>query len=159
MAGLVDTLLALGFCALCMTRERAKKIVDELVKRGEVELKESKALIDKMVTRGEEGRAELRKLVEEELERAKTGLATSKDIEELSAKMDALAEKLSWASEGFGGPDGAGLPKLPSSSTWPYPLRSGRREGWRFAFDSGEPCITRPAPGRIAFSDGIFPIR
>lgn len=23
----------------------------------------------------------------------------------------------------------------------------------------GHSCITRPAPGRIAFSDGIFPIR
>ena len=94
MAGVIDTLFALGFGVLSMTRERAKKVVDELVKRGEVELKESKALIDKMVARGEEERAELRKLIEEGLERTKTGLATRKDIEELSAKIDALAEKL-----------------------------------------------------------------
>ncbi len=94
MAGVIDTLLALGFGALSMTRERAKKIVDELVKKGEVRLEESKALIDKMTSRGEEERAELRKLIEEGLERAKTGLVTRKDIEELSAKIDSLAEKL-----------------------------------------------------------------
>ncbi len=94
MAGLIDTFLSLGIGALSMTRERAQKLVDELVKKGEVRLEESKALIDKMVSRGEEERAELRKLIKEELERAKTGLATRKDIEELSAKIDALAEKL-----------------------------------------------------------------
>ncbi len=33
MAGVIDTLLALGFGALSMTRERAKEIVDELVKQ------------------------------------------------------------------------------------------------------------------------------
>jgi polyhydroxyalkanoate synthesis regulator phasin len=47
-----------------------------------------------MTSRGKEERAELRKLIEEELERAKTGIATRKDIEELSAKIDTLAEKL-----------------------------------------------------------------
>ncbi len=94
MAGVIDTLLALGIGALSMTRERAKKIVDELVKKGEVRLEESRTLIDKMTSRGEEERAELRKLLEEGLERAKTGIATRKDIEELSAKIDALAEKL-----------------------------------------------------------------
>jgi len=94
MADVMDTLLALGLGALSMTREKAKKIVDELVKRGEVKLEESKELIDRMVARGEEERAELRKLIKEELERAKSGLATRKDIEELSAKIDALAERL-----------------------------------------------------------------
>ncbi len=94
MADVMDTLLALGFGALSMTREKAKKIVDELVKRGEVRLEESKDLIDKLVARGEEERAEMHKLLKEELERAKSGLATRKDIEELSAKIDALAEKL-----------------------------------------------------------------
>ena len=94
MAGVIDTLLALSFGALSMTRERAKEIVDELVKKGEVRLEESRSLIDKMTSRGEEERAELRKLIEEGLERTKTGLATRKDIEELSAKIDALAEKL-----------------------------------------------------------------
>jgi polyhydroxyalkanoate synthesis regulator phasin len=94
MAGAIDTLLTLGFGVLSMTRERAKEIVDELVTKGEVRLEESKALIDRMVSRGEEERAELRKLIEEELKRAKPGIATRKDIEELSAKIDALAEKL-----------------------------------------------------------------
>ncbi len=94
MAGVIDTLLALSFGALSMTRERAKEIVDELVKKGEVRLEESRSLIDKMTSRGEEERAELSKLIEEELKRAKTGVATRKDIEELSAKVDALAEKL-----------------------------------------------------------------
>ncbi len=94
MAGMIDTLLALGFGALSMTRERAQKVVDELVKKGEVRLEESRALIDKMTSRGEEERAELRKLIEEELKRAKSGVASRKDIEELSARIDALAEKL-----------------------------------------------------------------
>ena len=94
MAGLIDTLLSFGIGALSMTRERAQKVADELVEKGEVRLEESKALIDKMTSRGEEERTELRKLIEEELKRAKAGLATRKDIEDLSAKIDALAEKL-----------------------------------------------------------------
>ncbi len=94
MAGLIDTFLSLGIGALSMTRERAQKVVDDLVKKGEVRLEESKSLIDKMTSRGEEERAELRKLIEEELKRARTGIATRKDIEELSAKIDALADKL-----------------------------------------------------------------
>jgi polyhydroxyalkanoate synthesis regulator phasin len=79
MAGAIDTLLSFGIGALSMTRGRAQKVVDELVKKGEVRLEESKALIDRMTSRGEEERAELRKLIEEELERAKTGIATRAD--------------------------------------------------------------------------------
>jgi len=41
----MDTLLALGFGALSMTREKAKRIVDELVKRGEEERVEMHKLL------------------------------------------------------------------------------------------------------------------
>jgi polyhydroxyalkanoate synthesis regulator phasin len=71
----------------------AKKVHVAILHADALE-EESKALIDRIVARGEEERAELRKFIEEELKRARTGIATRKDIEELSAKIDALAEKL-----------------------------------------------------------------
>ena len=53
-------------------------------------------IIEKLVTRGEEERDELRKMMREELDklRVRTPMASHKDIEELSKKIDNLTAQI-----------------------------------------------------------------
>ena len=96
MRDLIEKGFLIGLGALTLTRERAQAIVDDLVKRGEARREEARDLVDRLVKRGEEERAGLRKLVRTEVEDAMAGmnLATRKDLEALSQKIDELAEKL-----------------------------------------------------------------
>lgn len=92
MLDLIEKGLLIGLGALTLTRERAQKIVEELVKRGEARREEASELVDRLVKRGDEERAELRKLLENTV--AQMGLATKSDIEALSRRIEELAEKL-----------------------------------------------------------------
>lgn len=96
MRDLIEKGFAVGLGALTLTREKAQSIVDELIKTGEARRDEAKGLVDRLITRGEEERAELQKLVKAEVESVVEGmsLATQKDIETLSKKIDGLARKL-----------------------------------------------------------------
>lgn len=96
MRDLIEKGFLVGLGALTLTREKAQSLVEELVKTGEARRDEVKGLVDRLVTRGEEERAELQKLVRAEVESVVEGmsLATQKDIEALSKKIDGLARKL-----------------------------------------------------------------
>ena len=96
MRDLLEKGFLIGVGVLTLTRERAQAIVDELVKRGEARREEARDLVDRLVKRGEEERAGLRKLVRTEVEGAiaEMNLATKKNLEALSRKIDELAEKL-----------------------------------------------------------------
>ncbi len=96
MRDLIEKGFLVGLGALTLTREKAQSIVEELVKTGEARREEVKGLVDRLVTRGEEERAELQKLVRAEVESVVEGmsLATQKDIEALSKKIDGLVKKL-----------------------------------------------------------------
>jgi polyhydroxyalkanoate synthesis regulator phasin len=93
---LIEKGFLVGLRALTLTREKAQSIVDGLVKKGEARRDEARGLVDRLVTRGEEERAELQKLVRAKVENIVEGmsLATQKDIEALSKKIDGLARKL-----------------------------------------------------------------
>ncbi|MCK4786878.1 MAG: hypothetical protein KAV87_24185 [Desulfobacteraceae bacterium] len=88
--------LQLGLGVLALTQEKAEGFVDELVKRGEAHRDEAGDLVERLMKRGDEEREALRKLVQEETERVMKGLklATSKDIEALGKKIDALTKQL-----------------------------------------------------------------
>lgn len=96
MRELMERGLLIGLGALTLTRERAQAFVDDLVQRGEARRGEARDLVDRLVKRGEEERAGLRKLVRTELESAmvRMNLATRKDLEALSQKIEEMAEKL-----------------------------------------------------------------
>ncbi|PKO24022.1 MAG: hypothetical protein CVU38_01000 [Chloroflexi bacterium HGW-Chloroflexi-1] len=93
-------LLEKGFYAgvgvLSLTREKARALVDDLVKRGEARHDAAEELVDRWVKRGEEERAALHKLVEDEIERAlgAVDLATKEDIAALSKQIETLAQRL-----------------------------------------------------------------
>ena len=96
MAGLFEKSLLLGLGVLTLTRDKAVEVVSKLVEEGEVKKHEAPNVVDKLVARGEEERETLRKLVREELDKFNLSmpLATRKDVEELSRKIDGLVAKL-----------------------------------------------------------------
>jgi len=96
MAGLIERSLLLGLGALSMTRDKVVHLVNELAKEGEVKPEEVPDIVDRLVARGEQDREELRRMVREELDRLRirVPLASRKDIEDLSHKIDELAAKV-----------------------------------------------------------------
>ena len=89
MRTLLEKSFLAGIGLLSMTHEKAKKIVDELTQRGEVQKGEAKEWIEQLVHRGEEERQAVRKLIHDEVKSAldELGLATKADIQELAAKV------------------------------------------------------------------------
>ncbi len=90
---LIKKSMLLGLGVLTLTRDKIVQTVNSLVEEGDVTAEEAPNIIDRLVARGEEEREELRKMVRAEFEkrRAHAPIATHKDIEELSQKIDALA--------------------------------------------------------------------
>ena len=93
MAGLIEKSLLAGLGVMVLTRDKAKQFVDKLVEEGEVKPEEAPSIVDKLVERGETEREELRKLVRDELDKTRF-VASRKDVEALSQKIDDLAAKV-----------------------------------------------------------------
>ena len=89
-----------GFLAtvgvLSVSREKVQEIVDQMVARGELNRDEGKQLVDKMVKRGQEERETMRGLVRQEVQKVvgELDVASRKDFQVLSDKLDALLKKL-----------------------------------------------------------------
>jgi polyhydroxyalkanoate synthesis regulator phasin len=93
---LIEKGMLLGLGVLTLTREKVVQAVNSLVEEGEVEAEEAPTIIDRLVSRGEEERKELRKMMREELDRRRItmSVASRKDIEALSQKIDELAARI-----------------------------------------------------------------
>jgi len=93
---LIKKSMLLGLGVLTLTRDKIVQTVNSLVEEGDVTAEEAPSIIDKLVSRGEEEREELRKMVRDELAKRRTHipLASHKDIEELSQKIDDLAARI-----------------------------------------------------------------
>jgi polyhydroxyalkanoate synthesis regulator phasin len=85
-----------GIGVLSLTKEKARALADDLVKRGEARQDEVEELVDRWAKRGEEERETLRKLVKDETERALSAVsvATKADIAALNKKIETLTERL-----------------------------------------------------------------
>ena len=94
---LIKKSMLLGLGVLTLTRDKIVQTVNSLVEEGDVTEEEAPNIIDKLVARGEEEREALRKMVRDEFEkrRAHAPIASHKDIEELSQKIDDLAASIS----------------------------------------------------------------
>lgn len=91
----LDKLMLAGFGALSMTREKAEKLFDEYVKRGEQEKPNRTGFVKDIMDSAEKTRDELKKLVNEQTQEAvkRLTLATRDDIQRLEAKIDQLLKK------------------------------------------------------------------
>jgi len=81
-----------GIGLLSMTHEKAQKIVDELIQRGEVQRGDAKEWVERLVQRGDEERQAIHKLIHDEVRSAldELGVATKQDVQDLVARIDAL---------------------------------------------------------------------
>ena len=89
-----------GFLAtvgvLSMSREKTQEMVDELIKRGDLNREEGTSLVDKIIQRGQEEQDTVRKLVRQEFNSVLTelDLPTKENFSELSKKIDRILDEL-----------------------------------------------------------------
>ncbi len=86
-----------GLGALSLTREKAEKMMNEMVEKGDVNKEEAKQFIDEAIKKGAEEKEQLRQMIKEEYEEIKNqfSLVSRKDLEALETRIKALEEKIS----------------------------------------------------------------
>ncbi|ACB83892.1 phasin family protein [Natranaerobius thermophilus] len=85
-----------GLGLAVMSKEQIEKMVDELVKKGEIAPEESKRVINNMMERGEEERSKLNDMIQEQTRQVFRELdtATGEDIQELRIKLEELEQRI-----------------------------------------------------------------
>jgi len=88
--------LALGLGLAAVSKEQAQKVVDELVKKGELSRDESVELVEKLLQRGIETQQELDNLITKKARElvGKWDLATKEDIQRLEKRIDQIDNKM-----------------------------------------------------------------
>lgn len=87
--------LSLGLGIAAVSKEQIEKLVDELVKKGEVSAGESKDLIRDLFEKGEAGKKEMNNRIHEQLEKLLKDLnvPTKADLERLEQRIQELENK------------------------------------------------------------------
>jgi poly(hydroxyalkanoate) granule-associated protein len=88
----LDKMMLAGLGALSMSRERAEKIFDEYVQRGQVEKDSRSGFVKEVMDTADKTRNEMEKMIKKQVEQAvdKSELATREDIRRLEAKLESL---------------------------------------------------------------------
>ena len=91
-----ERFINLGLGAFSITKEKAEKIIDEMVERGEINREEAKKTMENIIKKGEEQRDQFRSMVREEMEKYKNEHVSSHKtkIADLEARVKDLEEKL-----------------------------------------------------------------
>jgi len=85
-----------GLGALSLGREKVKKVIDELAKKGETTRDEARELLQKLEDKGKAEKESLRAAIEQKCcSPGQLRPATRQDIERLEQKLDELIKKLS----------------------------------------------------------------
>lgn len=93
MKDLIGKMVSIGFGLAEITKEQAEKLVDELVKRGEMSRADSAGFVNELMKKAEDARQRMKDSVRDSVRSvvAELKLATKDDIERLERKLDALA--------------------------------------------------------------------
>lgn len=96
MSDLFKKAISLGVGLTIVSKEKAEKVVEELVKRGELAPSESKALVDRLIERGEEEQGMLKSVVQEQVQRVlkEMKVPVQSDIDELEGRIAVLERRL-----------------------------------------------------------------
>ncbi len=86
--------LTLG--AFAMSKEKAEKLIDELIKKGEAGMEEKPELVKKILERAQEQEKKVAELIDRAVQKAveKAKIATKEDIENLKEKVDSIVRKM-----------------------------------------------------------------
>lgn len=88
----IDKLMLASLGALSMTREKAEKIFDDYVNKGEIEKEKKSGFVKDMMESADKTRGDLEKMISEQINEAlkKLNFARREDIERLEKKVDKL---------------------------------------------------------------------
>ena len=91
----LDKMLLASLGAVSMTRERAEKIFDEYVNRGQAEKENRTGFVKEVMDSADRTRSELEKMISEQVQQAVTSLhlASKEDIDRIEQKLDQLLDK------------------------------------------------------------------
>ena len=95
MKDLINKGLAFGLGLAVVSKEQIEKLVDELVKKGEVSAAESKELIRELFEKGEAEKKEMNARIHEQMEKLLKDLniPTKSDLERLEQRIQELENK------------------------------------------------------------------
>jgi len=95
MKNMIKKGMALGLGLVVASKEQAEKMVDELVKKGELSREESKELVDQLVQKGNETQKELDQIVSKRIKElfGELNLASKDDIKRLEQRLDQLENR------------------------------------------------------------------
>ncbi|MDK2821680.1 MAG: hypothetical protein PWP31_1645 [Clostridia bacterium] len=95
MIDLVQKAFALGLGAMSLTREAAEKLVEELVRKGEIKQEQAGELVNELLKRGQRQRQNIQRTINEQLNQvlSELNLPTRDDLLRLEEKVDRLLQK------------------------------------------------------------------
>jgi polyhydroxyalkanoate synthesis regulator phasin len=96
MDNLIKKTILTGLGAVSLTKEKAEKMVKDLIKEGEVSENEGSKFVKDMMDRAEENKKTIEKQVEKTVHNTLKALSipSRKDISSLKSKIDKLEKKL-----------------------------------------------------------------
>ena len=88
----MNKLMLAGLGAMSMSKEKAEKIFDEYVRRGQAEKADQQGFVSDVMETAQKVRKDLEELVNKQVREAiaKLNLASREDVARLEAKLDAL---------------------------------------------------------------------
>ncbi len=91
----IEKLMTAGLGALSVTREKAEKLFDECLRRGEVKKEQRSHFVQDVLDAAEKARKDVREFIGEHVEKAvaKMNLATRADVARLEEKIEQLRKK------------------------------------------------------------------
>jgi len=97
----LDLIISLGWGAFSVTREKAEKLVELLIAKGEIKREEAKSVIKLLVARGEKEREEFRQHFQQEAKNLiqKCNFVTREEFFNLQEKVDTLAKHIGGEEE------------------------------------------------------------
>ena len=103
----VDKIMLAGLGALAMTRERAEKIFEEYVARGQAERGSRGGFVKELMDNAEKARQEFDRMVAEHVHAAvkKLDLATQEDLQRLTERLDEVLGRQAPEGEAAAGAD------------------------------------------------------
>ena len=98
---LLSNMLSLGLGVVAISKEQVEKMVDRLVKRGEMAPEEAKKMVSEIMEKGREGREQLAESIRKQLKRAlsELELPTRDDLNALKDRIQVLEERLGQLEE------------------------------------------------------------
>jgi polyhydroxyalkanoate synthesis regulator phasin len=96
MEQLLKKVILAGIGVLSLTRDKVEELLEELVKRGEIESKEKSDILANLAKRGEEQKAEIEEKIKEIVDKtfSRIKIATKEDIHRLEEKLEKLEKKI-----------------------------------------------------------------